>query len=178
MNTNKMMTTFPENLYHCRELQPLLSSVSFCCIDQVPTKTLVAFVASGGSLRIGYTFRTHSSLTVYYDDDTTTTERSLIKSFPPVCAMFLVFHDIVTEKTESQLTNADLEIKWLTPSVVEEIHLALKSQRSMWGKTFDQVIDAIHDHSVEQLEKVLNYVRKGLPDLDVAIVFKNEDDLS
>ena len=92
--------------------------------------------------------------------------------------MFLVFHDIVTEKTESQLTNTDLEIGWLTPSVVEEIHLALKSQRSMWGKTFDQVIDAIHDHSVEQLEKVLNYVRKGLPDLDVAIVFKNEDDLS
>ena len=172
------MTSLPENLSQCRELQPLLPSISCSCIDEVPTKTLVAFVASGGSLRIGYTFRTHSSLTVYYDDDTstTTTERPLKKAFPPVCAMFLVFHDIITEKTESQLTNADLEMGWLTPNVVEEIHLALKSQRSMWGEKFDHVIDAIHDHSVEQLEKILNYVRKGLPDFDVAIVFKDDEE--
>ena len=178
IDKNKM-TSLPENLLQCQELQPFLPSITFSCIDEVPTKTLVTFVGSGGSLRIGFAFRTHSSLTVYYDDAATTpttTERPLRKSFPPVCTMFLVFHDTITEKTESQLTNTDLKMTWMNFNVVEEIHSALKSQRSMWGETFDHVIDAIHDHSVEQLEKIMNYVRKGLPEFDVAIVFKNDEE--
>lgn len=172
--------TFSEDLFLCSELQPMWHTMSFCCINQVPTKTLVAFVASGGSLRIGYAFRTHSSLTVYYDDDNSNsseeTTRSLKKAFPPICAMFLVFQEMTTNKTESQLINKDVEFEWLTPTVMEKIHYKLQSQRSLWGETFDHVLDSIHDLSVEQLSKVLTYVNKGLPDLDVAIVVKEDDE--
>lgn len=169
-----------QDLFSCLELQSMWHSMSFCSINQVPTKTLVAFVASGGSLRIGYAFRSHSSLTVYYDEKgemDTVVDRRLKRSFPPVCAIFLVFQDITTEKTESQLTNRDVEFEWLTPHVVERFHWKLQSQRSLWGETFDEVLDSLHDLSTEQLIKVLNYVEKGLPDFDVAIVVKEEDSL-
>lgn len=171
------MMHLSEDLFLCPELRFMWHAMSFCCINQVPTKTLVAFVASGGSLRIGYAFRTHSSLTVYYDDNSSDENtRSLKKAFPPICAMFLVFQEMITNKTESQLTNKDVEFGWLTPMVLEKIHYKLQSQRSLWGETFDRVLDSIHDLSVEQLLKVLTYVNKGLPDLDVAIVVKEEDE--
>ena len=167
-----------EDLCSCPELRSLWHTMTFCSIDQVPTKTLVAYVACGGSLRLGYTFRTHSSLIVYYDNKENidnAVERRLEKSFPPIGIMFLVFQEIITNKTESQLTNKDLEFEWLTPAIVEKIHCKLQSQRSIWGETFDRVIDSLHDLSVEQLTKVFKYVEKGLPDFDVAIVIKNEE---
>jgi len=166
-----------EDLFLCPELQSMWHTLSFCCINQVPTKTLVAFVASGGTLRIGYAFRTYSSVAVYYDDNFPEGDpRTLKKSFPPICAMFLVFPEITTNKTESQLTNKDVEFEWLTPVVLEKIHCKLQSQRSLWGHTFDNVLDSVHDLSVDQLTKVLTYVKNGLPDLDMAIVVKEENE--
>jgi hypothetical protein len=142
----------------------------------VPTKTLVAFVASGGTLRIGYALRTHACLTIYYYDDSKE-ETTLKKSFPPICAMFLVFQGIATDKTESQLSNKDADFDWFTPMVLEKIHYKLQSQRSLWGETFDEVLDSVHDFSVDQLTKLINYVKKGLPHLDVAIIVKDQDKL-
>lgn len=172
------MMCFSDDLFSCHELRPMSHSMSFSCINDVPTKTLVAFVASGGSLRIGYAFRTHSSLIVYYDNSNSPDEntRPLKKAFPPVCAVFLVFQEMTTNKTESQLTNKDVGFEWLTPMVLEKIHYKLQSQRSLWGETFDHVVDSIHDLSVEQLSKVLAYVSKGLPDLDVAIVVREHEE--
>lgn len=176
-NKKETMSFSEDDLFSCPELRHMWHTMSFSCINQVPTRTLVAFVASGGSLRIGYAFRTHSSLTVYYDDNSSDEKTRLLKkAFPPICAMFLVFQEMTTDKTESQLTNEDVEFEWLTPTVLEKIHYKLQSQRSLWGETFDRVLDSIHDLSVEQLSKVLTYVRKGLPDLDVAIVVKEDEE--
>ena len=175
------MMRFSQEVFLCPELM-LSMSLSFSCINQVPTRTLVAFVASGGSLRIGYAFRTHSTLTVYYYDENEIENdgnpRALTRSFPPICATFMVFHEITTNKTESQLTNKDVEFEWLTPMVLEKIHATLQSQRSLWGQTFDGVLDSIHDLSVEQLTRVLEYVKKGLPDFDLAILVKENDPLT
>jgi hypothetical protein len=151
-------STLKKNLFMCCELQEIWHTISFSHIDEVPVKTLVAYVASGGSLRIGYAFRTRSTLAVYYDEELSSGKRPLKRSFPPVCATFLVFNGITTKKTESELTNIDLDLEWLTQNVIEKIHSGLGSQRSAWGKTFDQIIDSLHELPIEKLSKVLNYI--------------------
>jgi len=148
-----------KNLFMCCELQEIWHTISLSHIDEVPTKTLVAYVASGGSLRVGYAFRTRSSLAVYYDEGTSSSgNRPLKKSFPPVCATFLVFNGITTDKPESELTSIDLDLEWLSQNVVEKIRSGLGSQRSVWGETFDKIIDSLHDLPIEKLTKVLNYI--------------------
>lgn len=147
-----------KNLFMCCELQEIWHTISLCHIDEVPTKTLVAYVASGGSLRIGYAFRTCSVLTVYYDECLSSGNRPLKKSFPPICATFLVFNGITTDQKESELTNIDLDLEWLTQNVIEKIHSGLGSKRSVWGETFDKIIDSLHDLPIEKLTKVLSYI--------------------
>ena len=129
----------------------------------------------GGSLRIGYAYRFHSSVIVYYDDTPycDLRNRPLKKSFPPVSTWILTFEEITTDKTGYQLTSDDLEFGWLTEDVMEMLMKELGAQRGLWRNTLDEVIDSLHDLSVESLKRVVKYIKLGMPDVEINKLFLN-----
>jgi len=164
-----VFSTFDTKLMLCQDLLQIGNGVHFSGIDNVPNKTLVAFVASGGSFRIGYAYRFHSTLIVYYDDTpySDMTNRPLKKSFPPVSTLLIVFNQISTDKSGEQLISDDLDFDWLDKEAIELLKTKLGAQTGLWRNTLDDVIDSLNDLSLESLTKALKYVKLGLPDVDI-----------
>lgn len=166
-----VFSCFQENLPLSHDLKQIGHRIHFAGIDNVPTKTLVAFVATGGSLRIGFAYRFHSTLVIYYDDDpfSDMTNRPLKRSFPPVSTVFLVFDETTSSEYGDKLTSDDMEFEWFTQDVVELIKSELGAQQGIWRNCLDNVIDSLHNLPAEGLLKVLKYVSMGMPEFDLKL---------
>lgn len=156
-----VFTDFNTKSILCHDLLQVGNGVKFMGVNNVPSRTLVAFVASAGSFRIGFAYRFHSTLIVYYDDSPYSDKinRPLTKSYPPVSTFLIVFNDITTDKQGEQLVSDDLHFDWLDEEVIELMKKRLGAQRGILRNTFDDVVDSLNDLSLESLAKVLNYVK-------------------
>ena len=134
--------------------------VRLCRADSIESKTLVAYVATGGSVRIGYAYRNGSNTTVMCS----TLQGDVKKTTPPVGTLLLNFTDQRTNRSPDQLTGEDFLIPWLTQEHHRLIWTELGAQLGEWQDAFDDVIDSFIDLPVQSLRKIQAYVESGLPD--------------
>jgi hypothetical protein len=115
----------------------------------------VAFVATGGSLRVGFAYRYGSTINVVYE----TSESVLKISHPPVGTFVLSFPKEITSKKANELTPEDLNLPWLTPDAIGVITSELGAHvGGAWQGALDEVVDACFDLSLGQLKKLSKFL--------------------
>ena len=138
-----------------QKLRDLEHGVRLCRADSVTNRTLVAFVATGGSLRIGFAYRYGSTINVLYK----TSDSVLKTSHPPVGTFVLHFSKEITSKKANELTSEDLNLPWLTPEAMGVITSELGAHvGGAWQGVLDEVVDACFDLSLEQLKKLSKFL--------------------
>ena len=137
-------------------LRDIGHGVRLCRADSIESRTLVAFVATGGSVRIGYAYRNGSNTTVMCK----TSHGGVKKTIPPVSTLLLNFTEQRTNQNPDQLKATDLHIPWLTYDRQQLIWTELGAQLGEWQDAFDDLIDSFIDLPVESLCKIQKNIHR------------------
>ena len=131
--------------------------VRLCKVDSVESRTLVAFVATGGTFRIGYAYRNGSNIVVYCRNNMTGAIRA---RSPPVGVLVLNFRDFTTQRRGPDLISEDFDIDWLTHEAITLMAAELGAQTVAWAEAFDDLIDSLMELTVESLRRITRQLNR------------------
>lgn len=150
-------------------VQDLGHGVRLCKVDAVESRTLVAFVATGGTFRIGYAYRNGSNILVYCRDR----HGNVCSRSPPVGILVISFADQTTQKKCHELVSEDFEIDWLSHAAISLIAAELGAHTVEWAEALDDLIDSLMGLTVENLRQ-LN--EQGAPCASIDVRFNHRKD--
>jgi hypothetical protein len=136
------------------EVKDLGHGVRLCKVDAVESCTLVAFVATGGTLRVGYAYRNGSNIIVYCRDR----HGNVSSRSPPVGVLIISFADHITQKRGHELVSADFDIDWFSHDAITLISAELGAHIAEWEEAFDDLIDSLMGLTVKNLRKLARQI--------------------